>query len=240
MSETDAIFLSLEEATSAIAFDFSHYPLQPRLLLDLCPLILGDDAVIVSDHRQEGIWMSTPGRRSVRKMKKLKFWELSDLLLKTLVRSPPEPEMLAAICSRVFLTPVRVEHPGNGGKPGVRIETGMALFTCRQCGQCCRQLDYHHELSETDYQTWVSLGRGDILRWVGVMNPNGTGRSYGIWIKPGTREYVPVCPWLKPVSPAAGQSAYECRIHEVKPEICRQYPGTRKHAQMTGCPAFLH
>ncbi|WP_243545421.1 hypothetical protein [Pseudodesulfovibrio tunisiensis] len=30
-----------------------------------------------------------------------------------------------------------------------------------------------------------------------------------------------------------------CSIHDYKPEICRQYPGSRKHAAMTGCPTAL-
>ena len=29
-----------------------------------------------------------------------------------------------------------------------------------------------------------------------------------------------------------------CTIQDVKPGICRQYPSSRKHAVMTGCPGF--
>jgi len=34
------------------------------------------------------------------------------------------------------------------------------------------------------------------------------------------------------------QDKYICRIHDVKPEHCRNYPKSRKHAQKTGCKGF--
>lgn len=40
------------------------------------------------------------------------------------------------------------------------------------------------------------------------------------------------CPWLKRLP---DRDRYACRIHDVRPSLCRQYPGTRKHARMTGC-----
>jgi len=32
--------------------------------------------------------------------------------------------------------------------------------------------------------------------------------------------------------------SYLCRIHDVKPEQCRKYSKSRKHAEETGCKAF--
>ena len=31
---------------------------------------------------------------------------------------------------------------------------------------------------------------------------------------------------------------YLCRIEEVKPAVCRNYPGSRKYGLMTGCRGF--
>jgi Fe-S-cluster containining protein len=31
------------------------------------------------------------------------------------------------------------------------------------------------------------------------------------------------------------RNRYRCTIHDIRPTICRQYPGSRKHARMTGC-----
>ena len=34
---------------------------------------------------------------------------------------------------------------------------------------------------------------------------------------------------------AEKENKYICRIHEVKPKVCREYPQTEKHAKETGC-----
>jgi Fe-S-cluster containining protein len=44
-----------------------------------------------------------------------------------------------------------------------------------------------------------------------------------------------VCPWLTKIPT---QNRWECQIHGVRPAVCRQYPGSRKHAEITGCPGF--
>jgi Fe-S-cluster containining protein len=124
--------------------------------------------------------------------------------------------------------------PGTG-KVGVRIETGMHLFTCRQCGQCCRFLDYRNEVGPADVARWRTMGRSDILRWVGVYRRNDAQPVYRIWVDPATGQPAAFCPFLK--SNASG-NRWVCGIHEVKPEICRQYPTSRKHARMTGCHGF--
>jgi Fe-S-cluster containining protein len=55
-------------------------------------------------------------------------------------------------------------------------------------------------------------------------------------MKPGTREFAEACPFLQQ-KPA--ENRWICRIHNVKPQICRNYPVSRKHAVMTGCSGFL-
>ena len=235
MSEEDRIFLSPEEALTAIRIDFDQYPPQPRLFLDLCPLILGPDVPVVEDSRHDCVWMPLPDDPRMNRMRKLSFRALGDHLCHTLERSRPPPDVLADLCARVFLTPA-CPIKGDPNRPdGIFIDTGMADFRCRQCGHCCRQLDYHNQLTGADYQLWETQGRTDILEWVGTVREGDRIISHAIWMTPGTRRFAPVCPWLTQVP---GSKRWECRIHGVKPEICRQYPGTRKHAQLTGCPAF--
>jgi Fe-S-cluster containining protein len=43
------------------------------------------------------------------------------------------------------------------------------------------------------------------------------------------------CPLLRKLP---NQEKYICRIHDLKPEHCRAYPRSRKHAQKTGCKGF--
>ncbi|OQY08333.1 MAG: hypothetical protein B6I22_00910 [Desulfobacteraceae bacterium 4572_123] len=43
------------------------------------------------------------------------------------------------------------------------------------------------------------------------------------------------CPFLKKIP---SENRRLCAIHDIKPAICRQYPVSRKHALITGCPGF--
>lgn len=225
--------MSLQETVSAIRRDFSQYPAQLRLFLELCPLILGPGRPVSSDSRHDGVWIAPASRRK-RLMERISGHELGKLLVATLEASVPTAEKLAAICEQVFQSPA---WPGTDktGRQGVWLETGMKDFACIQCGQCCRNLDYRLELTEADYFLWQKLGRTDILEWVGIFKRRGQPPCYAIWVIPGTRSYAAVCPWLEK-SRESGK--WQCRIHSVKPEVCRQYPVSRKHARMTGCPAF--
>ena len=111
----------------------------------------------------------------------------------------------------------------------------MEDFRCRQCGQCCRTLDYHDQLTAEDVASWQACQQTEILDWVGVFRGEGGQAVYRMWVKPGTTQLVETCPFLHQV---ASQNRWECRIHQVKPGICRNYPVSRKHALMTGCPGF--
>jgi Fe-S-cluster containining protein len=145
------------------------------------------------------------------------------------------PEMLSAICRRVFQTRAYPAQDSVSGQSGIRILTGMEDFHCRQCGKCCQTLDYQNEITKEDVRHWKRLDRTDILDWVGVFQRGNQDEVYRIWMKPGTREFAATCPFLKK-QPA--ENRWICRIHDVKPRICRQYPVSRKHAVMTGCPGF--
>ena len=110
-------------------------------------------------------------------------------------------------------------------------------FKCRQCGHCCLNLTGAFEAcaSEDDILLWEAHGREDILEWVDVIPLGEDHRVYDIWVNPRTGEDVTRCPWLRKLP---RQNKYICRIHEVKPEHCLEYPLSRDHAERTGCPGF--
>ncbi len=231
----EQIFLSMKEAISAIRFDFCQYPSQIPLFVDLCPLILGPEIKIVNNSKYDGLWISVPGRRHNARMRNITARDLGHLLIKTLEKSPPTPGVMADICQRIFLISAKPAGNGTGSKAGIRIHADMGGFECRQCGRCCRELDYRHELERADFKRWEKLGRDDILERVATVTRAGRIVSYAIWIEPGTRRFTENCPWLTPAYLKNKSTRWVCRIHDVKPDICRQYPGTRKHARMTGC-----
>lgn len=236
MAEKDRIFLSAEEAVSAIRFDFNQYAPQTPLFLELSPFILGPGWTVIEDARRDGLWIAPPKRRK-RNMKKISSQDLAAILLHTLAENRPALETLAALCEQIFQARAYPGSDPSGRGEGIWMETGMEGFQCRQCGRCCTNLDYRFELTGADYELWQELGRSDILEWVATFRRGGRITAYAIWVYPGTRQYVPVCPWLEEL---AGTGIMQCRIHSVKPEVCRQYPASRKHANMTGCPAFTY
>jgi Fe-S-cluster containining protein len=161
---------------------------------------------------------------------------LIDYMCGTVANTLWTPNLLAAVCSRVFQNRAVVDKDPHTGSTGIRIRTGMEAFVCRQCGRCCRNLDYHNELTTADVDRWNALGRKDILDWVGVFTSEAGGQTtYRIWMTPGTRTLAEICPFLKKVPT---ENRWICSIHEVKPSICRNYPVSRKHGTMTGCPGF--
>lgn len=232
------VFLSMAEAIDAIRTDFHQYPPQRRLFMDLCPLILGPEIMVADDPRCQCMWISRPGRTRKNRMLRITARELGHTLLNALENEPPSAGVIAEICRKTFQTRAEVAGNDKSGKTGIWIETDMQGFACRQCGRCCRVLDYRHELSAADYRHWQILGRNDILERVATIRHGSRIVSYAVWVEPGTRQFSETCPWLTPAAPNHGSGRWLCRIHDVKPEICRQYPGTRKHAQMTGCSGF--
>jgi Fe-S-cluster containining protein len=109
-------------------------------------------------------------------------------------------------------------------------------FKCIQCGHCCMNLydAFSTCATEGDIAMWQNEGRDDILEWVAPIQL-GNQFVYDIWISPVTGEDVQRCPWL---SKLRNHDKYICRIHDLKPEHCRNYPRSRKHAKETGCKGF--
>ncbi len=232
MPPKKTILLSREQALESICFDFRQYGVQVMLFCEILRLISRGMIAVKKASGKEGIWISTPARRHMQ-------WfdgnELIEYMCKTITSAALDPETLAAVCARVFQTRAIPETDPHTGETGVRIDTGMESFRCRQCGQCCKFLDYHNEVSTEDIRRWEKRGRFDILKWVGRMR-NADGKDiFQIWVIPGTRQLAEVCPFLHKM-PTENRSI--CRIHDEKPFICRNYPVSCKHARMTGCPGF--
>jgi len=223
------IFLTFAEALEAIRIDFAHYAPQVGLFCGLVPLVFGSHALVTRASTPNEIWLRTgrcgaPERMDGRR--------LGELLVARLKARPPAPELLAAICYRVFQGRTMIGE--NEGKCGLWVETGMEAFICRRCGLCCRGLRFDDAGTAADWERLAQLGRNDILAWIDPIRRQGCVVACRLWIDPATGRAAEVCPWLV----AQGPGRFACRIHEIRPEICRQYPATRKHAEMTGCIGF--
>jgi Fe-S-cluster containining protein len=232
MEEQHTIFLNYAEILIAVQNDLKQYPSQLFILRRLVQLILGEKILIQEDKHQTGMWVAM-GKKG--KCRLITYNQLPEYLYSVLEKSHPPIETLAKICGCIFQERAYTGSQKFGEEKGVFIETGMESFKCLQCGQCCRLLDYHKELTHEDYLLWQSMGRNDIMKRVGLIREKGEIVSYRIWIDPYTHQLLEGCPWLKKDSE---HNRYICRIHNVRPGICRQYPGSRKHARMTGCNAF--
>ena len=230
MSEKERLFLTIDQALDAVRMVYAQYPYQFNLLSVIWPMVFGDGAYVLRDAHSQSVW----AKISVNtKLIRCSEEDLKKRIMERLERLPPDKENLARICSRVFGAHVYVgSGPQSDPAPGIWIVTDMAGFVCAQCGHCCLTLQYHDGCTTTDYQRWQELGRSDILDWVGTIRTHGQLTACRIWMLPGTNQFAQTCPWLKK---SPDQDRYICSIHDVRPTICRQYPGSRKHARMTGC-----
>ena len=233
MVEKDSIFLTTEQAIAAVCLDFRQYEPQVLLFSEIISVLSKGDIIAKREMGKDGLWISMTGQR---KMCWLEKFELIETMCDIISNSKADPMVLASVCSRVFQARAFPDECPETDGTGIRILTGMEDFTCQQCGKCCRTLDYHSEVTAEDVSRWKQTGRTDIMDRVGVFQKNGREAVYRIWMKPGTREFAETCPFLQK---KPHENRWACRIHDVKPQICRQYPVSRKHAIMTGCPGFL-
>lgn len=97
---------------------------------------------------------------------------------------------------------------------------------CLQCGQCCEVFGWHLHASPRDLQRWRELGRDDLL--------SRTNRLGWIWVDPVTKTRLDHCPFIDRSDP----EHVRCAIHEVKPDICRDYP-TLAHSKRCLRGVFL-
>ena len=110
-------------------------------------------------------------------------------------------------------------------------------FKCTQCGNCCLNLydAFSTCATEEDIQLWKNEGREDILEWVSFIGTHDQFVAADIWISPETGEEVARCPWLRKLP---NKRKYVCRIYDVKPRHCREYPQSKVQAEETGCRGF--
>lgn len=141
-------------------------------------------------------------------------------------------EILAQVCALVFQTRAWKGKSPEGTSQGIWIEHHMDDFACLQCGTCCADLGYENDCTLEDYLVWQGLDRQDILERVMKIETKEMPPQYCIWMDPVTQELTPTCPWLLLT---LKNTRAVCLIQDVKPEVCRQYPFTRKHARHTGC-----
>lgn len=227
----ETLFLTDREALEAIRLDFRGYGPQPMLFCEVLRMLFGQDMVYQREAGQEGLWIAEGQQR----MRWLEGIELIDFMCRILDTADLPPDRLAALCRLIFQASCRPDTHPETNRPGIRIKTGMESFVCRQCGRCCSKLTYHDCMTEDDVARLKALGRTDILEWVGVTRTADGRTAYRIWVTPGTNRFAVPCPFLKQ---GACNDQLICGIHDVKPQICRNYPVSRKHAQMTGCPGF--
>jgi Fe-S-cluster containining protein len=232
MDKKDTVFLNFDQALEVICNDFRQYDPQVRLFCEVIGILSGGETVAEKKIGKNGAWVGVAGCRNMRWMEAS---ELLAFVLDTLLAANLSPELLTTVCAKAFQTHAFLSTHPETGQIGVRIETGMEDFRCRQCGKCCRSLDYRKEVTAEDIAYWQKLGRTDIIDHVGVFQPDKKEKTYRMWVVPGTLQVVETCPFLKK---QPSEDRWYCGIHDVKPAICRQYPATRKHAIMTGCPGF--
>jgi Fe-S-cluster containining protein len=224
---SDQIHLTRRQAVDAVCRDLRQYEPQVLLMCEILRLLGGPEATVKRDATGEGVWLSTEGRLHPQWFRNDDLPEHVCTMLRTAAHNAGT---LAAVCSRVFQTRVRMLSPKE-----LTIDTGMEGFACRQCGQCCRDLDYRNEVTADDVERWRRAGRLDILKWVGTARRSDGRCAYQIWVVPGTNRFAEKCPFLKFRSTG---NHWSCRIHDIKPAICRNYPVSRKHGLMTGCRGF--
>jgi Fe-S-cluster containining protein len=230
MPNKERLFLTIDETLNAIRGDFSQYHSQLNLFAAIWPMVFGDGTYVLRDPHSRSIWAKESCKSQLIRSSEE---NLKHRILDRLKHFTPDPQRLARICSHVFGAHATADSgPEPDHPPGIWIDTGMADFVCTRCGRCCRTLNYHDGCSVRDYQRWQDLGRTDILDWVGTIRKNGQVTACRIWVTPGTNDFAKTCPWL---TRSPDPNRYVCAIHDVRPTICRQYPGSRKHARMTGC-----
>jgi Fe-S-cluster containining protein len=232
MAKTPTIFLTFREAVDAICIDFRQYEPQIMLFAEVLRLISNDTLHLKRKPEQNGAWINDPGRTTMHWMEGR---DLTAYMCDAVVATEWTAELMVAVSRRVFQSRAEPAVDPATGEAGIRIEVNMEDFHCRQCGHCCRSLDYHSELNDADVAHWRESGRKDILEWVAVTTSGDGKPAYRIWVSPETARIVTPCPFLKQ---DPDTRRWLCRIHDVKPGICRQYPVSRKHARMTGCPGF--
>lgn len=100
----------------------------------------------------------------------------------------------------------RLLHLDNGSAQTTRVSG------CACCGRCCEFFGGHLQASKRDIARWQREGREDLLSRVNQLG--------WIWVDPQTKKLTDPCPFIEKTPDNKGL----CRIHDTKPDICRDYP----------------
>lgn len=132
-------------------------------------------------------------------------------------QSTDDPEMRSACdMAERYLQSQRVSNR----KPRLR-----SPFECKQCGKCCLKYGACLQASDDDLDRWEEEGREDILALA----------YYGdLWVDREHKEAIR-CPWLRKLP---GKDKYICRIQDIKPDECANYPISKAQAIEHGCPGL--
>ena len=229
MAKNNWIFLTRKEALDAMAIDFQQYGPQPLIFRNLLPLIPNSRCKIIQRGKEASLWVQHgrdyPLQRIVDKDLAFYFFHILETTKYPL-------KIIARICAIVFQTRARIGMAKKNDSRGIWIENQMNRFACKRCGDCCRNLGYSNDCTKEDYLKWQALGRRDIMERVMIIKETGKETRYRIWLDQDTGAIAGICPWLKP---EPHEDNFFCLIQDVKPEICQEYPFTRKHAVMTDC-----
>ena len=99
---------------------------------------------------------------------------------------------------------------------------------CKQCGKCCEMCAAGIYATVEDQRRWIREGRTDILcyfhslqgdvEWCEELTNPDDVTTFADMLTPGGFPYK-VCPFRKKIR----EGKYKCRIHETKPEVCRDF-----------------
>lgn len=97
---------------------------------------------------------------------------------------------------------------------------------CNGCGKCCLKYGKGSGLGCASENDLARLrDRPDIVSWIYPF-------PLDLWVSPATGEETTKCPWLKKLS---NRESYKCRIHDVRPDVCRNYPVNIEQMVEDGC-----
>ncbi|HOT02810.1 MAG TPA: YkgJ family cysteine cluster protein [Methanolinea sp.] len=119
---------------------------------------------------------------------------------------------------------------------------------CLQCGLCCKIFGDRITPAPENLFSWMEDGRGDVLRffmaclddgrwvWCNELSPRDISGIHVVEMRdPSTGGFPTVCPFLRRVA----KDRYICSIHELKPEMCRNYqPWVWGETYFNRCPGL--
>lgn len=102
-------------------------------------------------------------------------------------------------------------------------------YECKQCGQCCKIFKggFNFYPSKKDLECWEESAPW-LLRYVKKIDG-----VYKAFFDPETGKLFEKCHFLK-----KDNEKYFCKIHDVKPSVCRDTYLDKRTAEHINCKAF--